>query len=137
GIGHIGFILAGLSAIDVEAIKAAIIYIVIYSTLSLGSFAFLTILANNNNQKGSEDEGNDKIYQLSAISGLSKTNPILALSLTILMFSMTGIPPLGGFFAKFYVILAVISNGFYFLAVIALLSSVISAFYYLRIIKII
>ena len=70
------------------------------------------------------------------LSGLSKNHPILSLSLLIVLFSLAGIPPLAGFFAKFYIFLAVIENEMYFLAIIGLLSTVIAAFYYLRIIKI-
>ena len=135
GISHVGFILAGLSAINVEAIKAAVIYMVIYSTLSLGSFAFLIMLSSKKKDKNT-DATRDKIYDLSVIAGMSKKHPIIAACLAILMFSMAGIPPLGGFFAKFYVIVAIISKGYYYLAILAVLTSVISAFYYIRIVKI-
>ena len=71
------------------------------------------------------------------LSGLSKNHPILAFSLLVILFSLAGIPPLAGFFAKFYIFMAVVEQSMYFLAVIGLLSTVVAAFYYLRIIKII
>ena len=71
------------------------------------------------------------------LSGLSKNHPLLSLSLLIILFSLAGIPPLAGFFAKFYIFTAVIEQSMYFLAIVGLLSTVIAAFYYLRIIKII
>lgn len=136
GIGHVGFVLAGLSVGDLASIKAMILYAVIYSSLSLGAFAFLLMLQNDDDTK-SVDEKNDHIFELSAIAGLAKTSPITALSLSVIMFSMAGIPPLAGFFAKFYILLSVVGKGFYTLAIIAVLASVVSAFYYLRVIKII
>merc|ERR1712159_869192 len=71
------------------------------------------------------------------LSGLSKSHPYLSLSLLIILFSLAGIPPLAGFFAKFYIFMAVIEQSMFFLAIIGLLSTVVAAFYYLRIIKII
>jgi NADH-quinone oxidoreductase subunit N len=139
-IGHVGFILAGLGAIDLEStdnleiIKAVILYAVIYSSSSLGAFAFLLMLEDNNKD---EDAKNDHVYELSSIAGLAKTSPIIAMSFAVIMFSMAGIPPLAGFFAKFYILSAVIGKGFYVLAIIAVLCSVVSAFYYLRVIKVI
>jgi NADH-quinone oxidoreductase subunit N len=134
-IGHVGFILAGLAALSLDSIKAAILYMIIYSSLALGSFAFL-ILLKNKNSNSNFDQKNDQLYKLSSIAGIGKSNPIIAMCLAILMFSMAGIPPMAGFFAKFYILMAVIKKGFYTLAVIAVLASVISAFYYLRIVKI-
>ena len=79
-----------------------------------------------------------KYYEsIEDVSGLSKNHPILSLSLLLILFSLAGIPPLAGFFAKFYVFMAVIKEEMYFLAIIGLLSTVVAAFYYLRIIKII
>ena len=74
---------------------------------------------------------------LDDLSGLSKNHPIISLSLLILLFSLAGIPPMAGFFAKFYIFISVIEQSMYFLAIVGLISTVISAFYYLRIIKII
>lgn len=134
-IGHVGFIVAGLVASDIEGIKAIILYAIIYTSVSLGAFAFLTMLATE--EKGGTDTKNDHLYDLSAISGLAKTSPVTAMSLAVIMFSMAGIPPLAGFFAKFYILSSLINKSFYVLAVIAVICSVISAFYYLRIVKII
>jgi NADH-quinone oxidoreductase subunit N len=133
-IGHVGFILAGLAVGDINSIKAMVLYAVIYSSVSLGAFAFLLMLQDESNN--SVDAKNDHIYELSAIAGLAKTSPIIGMCLAVIMFSMAGIPPLAGFFAKFYILLAVVGKGFYTLATIAVLCSVASAFYYLRIIKI-
>ena len=81
---------------------------------------------------------NDQYFEtIEDLSGLSKNHPILSFSLLIILFSLAGIPPLAGFFAKFYVFMAVIEESMYFLAIIGLLSTVIAAFYYLRLIKII
>ena len=75
--------------------------------------------------------------KINDLSGLSKNHPLLALSFIILLFSLAGIPPLAGFFAKFYIFISVIEQSMYFLAIVGLVSTVISAFYYLKIIKII
>ena len=81
---------------------------------------------------------NDKYYEdIEDLSGLSKNHPLLSLSLLAILFSLAGIPPLAGFFAKFYIFKAVIEQSMFFLAVVGLLSTVVAAFYYLRIIKII
>ncbi len=135
-VGHVGFVLAGLAVGNIDAIKAIVLYAVIYSSVALGAFAFLLMLQDEGSDK-STDTKNDNIYELSAIAGLAKTSPIIAMSLAVIMFSMAGIPPLAGFFAKFYILMSVVGRGFYTLAIIAVLCSVISAFYYLRIVKII
>lgn len=134
-IGHIGFVLAGLAVGNIDSVKAIVLYAVVYSSLSLGSFAFLLMLQDESNKN--TDSKNDRIYELSAIAGLAKSSPIIAMSLAVIMFSMAGIPPMAGFFAKFYILMSVVGNGFYTLAIIAVLCSVISAFYYLRIVKIV
>jgi len=135
GIGHVGFIIAGLSSTNFESLKAVILYASIYGTLSVGSFALL-ILMINKNDKLSEDDSNDEKYQLSSLAGIGKSNPVIAAFLAILMLSMAGIPPMAGFFAKFYILLSIIKAGYVPLAVLAVMTSIISAFYYLRIIKI-
>ena len=81
---------------------------------------------------------NDQFFDdLEDLSGLSKNHPIISLSLLVLLFSLAGIPPLAGFFAKFYIFISVIEESMYFLAIVGLVSTVVSAFYYLRIIKVI
>ena len=126
-IGHIGYALAGLSTGSNEGIQSSVIYITIYIIMNLGLFSCLLMMKRNNNYY--ED--------IEDLSGLSKNHPLLSLSLLVILFSLAGIPPLAGFFAKFYVFKAVIEQSMYFLAIVGLLSTVIAAFYYLRIIKII
>ena len=126
-IGHMGFALAGLSSGTNEGIQSSIIYISIYLIMNLGLFSCLFMMKRN-----------DQYYEnIDDLSGLSKNHPLISLSLLIILFSLAGIPPMAGFFAKFYVFSAVIKESMYFLAITGLLSTVISAFYYLRIIKII
>lgn len=134
-IGHVGFVLAGLAVGDIASIKAMVLYAVIYSSVSLGAFAFLLMLQDESDN--AVDTKNDHIYDLSAIAGLAKTSPVIGMALAVIMFSMAGIPPLAGFFAKFYILLSVVGKGFYTLAIIAVLCSVASAFYYLRVVKIV
>lgn len=124
-IGHIGFVIFGLSAISLSGIRSCVIYMIIYSFLTIGNFGFLTLILSKK-----------ETYQIKSFAGLAKTNPIMALFFAILMFSTAGIPPLAGFFAKFYVILATIKSGYIVTSTIAVLFSVISAYYYLRIVKI-
>jgi len=126
-IGHMGYALAGLSIGTNEGIQSSISYIVIYLVMNLGLFTCLFMMKRNN-------EYYEKIEDL---SGLSKNHPLLSVSLLIILFSLAGIPPMAGFFAKFYVFTSVIQESMYFLAITGLFSAVISAFYYLRIIKII
>jgi NADH-quinone oxidoreductase subunit N len=126
-IGHMGYALAGLSVGSNEGIQSAIIYISIYLIMNLAFFSCLFMIRKSENY----------FENIEDLSGLSKNHPILSISLLIVLFSLAGIPPLAGFFAKFYIFMAVIEQSMYFLAVIGLLSTVIAAYYYLRIIKII
>lgn len=133
-VGHVGFILLGIAVGDFNAVKATVLYAVIYSSLSLGAFAFLSMLSSESSKK-SVDAKNDHIYELSSIAGLAKVSPITAMAIATIMFSMAGIPPLAGFFAKLYILISVVGKGLYALAIVAVISSVISAFYYLRVVK--
>ncbi len=126
-IGHMGYALAGLSTGSNDGIQSSIIYITIYLVMNLAFFCCLLMLKRN-------DEYFETVEDL---SGLSKNHPVLSLSLLVILFSLAGIPPLAGFFAKFYVFTAVIEQSMYFLAIVGLLSTVIAAFYYLKIIKVI
>ena len=126
-IGHIGYTLAGLATGSNEGIQSSIIYISIYIIMNLALFSCLLMLKRNNQYYENIDD----------LSGLSKNHPLLSLSLLVILFSLAGIPPLAGFFAKFYIFKAVIEQSMYFLAIVGLLSTVVAAFYYLRIIKII
>jgi NADH-quinone oxidoreductase subunit N len=126
-IGHVGYILAGLATGSNEGIQSSIIYITIYVIMNLALFSCLLMLKRN-----------DQYYEdIDDLSGLSKNHPLLSLSLLVILFSLAGIPPLAGFFAKFYIFKTVIEQSMYFLAIVGLLSTVVAAFYYLRIIKII
>ncbi len=126
-ISHMGYALAGLATVSNQGIQSSISYISIYLVMNLAFFSCLFMLKRN-----------DKYYEnIEDLSGLSKKHPILSFSLLIVLFSLAGIPPLAGFFAKFYVFLAVIEQSMYFLAIVGLLATVVAAFYYLRIIKII
>ena len=126
-IGHIGYTLAGLAIGTNEGIQSSIIYISIYIIMNLALFSCLLMLRRNNQY----------YEEIEDLSGLSKNHPLLSLSLLVILFSLAGIPPLAGFFAKFYIFKAVIEQSMYFLAIVGLLSTVVAAFYYLRIIKII
>jgi NADH-quinone oxidoreductase subunit N len=126
-IGHMGYALAGLSVGSNEGIQSAISYISIYLIMNLAFFSCLFMIRKSENY----------FENIEDLAGLSKNHPILSISLMIVLFSLAGIPPLAGFFAKFYIFMAVIEQSMYFLAIIGLLSTVIAAYYYLRIIKIV
>ena len=126
-IGHVGYTLAGLATGTNDGIQNSVIYITIYILMNLGLFSCLLMFKRDN-----------KYYEnIEDLSGLSKNHPLLSLSLLVILFSLAGIPPLAGFFAKFYIFKSVIEQSMYFLAIVGLLSTVVAAFYYLRIIKII
>ena len=125
-IGHVGYALAGLATGSNDGIQSSVIYITIYIIMNLGLFSCLLMMKRNH-----------KYYEdIDDLSGLSKNHPLLSISLLAILFSLAGIPPLAGFFAKFYIFKSVIEQSMYFLAIVGLLSTVIAAFYYLRIIKI-
>jgi len=124
-IGHVGYALAGIATGATSGYESTILYISIYVVMNIGAFACLYLLKKDGEYK----------ENISDLSGISKKQPILAISFLIILFSLAGIPPLGGFFAKFYVFSAVLEQKMYALAIIGLLTTVISAFYYLKIIK--
>jgi NADH-quinone oxidoreductase subunit N len=126
-IGHMGYALVGLAAGTAEGVQGVIVYLAIYLAMTLGTFA--CILAMRRHGRMVED--------IDQLAGLSTTSPMMAFLLAMLLFSLAGIPPLAGFFAKFYVFLAAINAGLYALAVIGVLLSVVGAYYYLRIVKIV
>ncbi len=125
-ISHVGFALVGLTTGTLVGISATLTYMSIYVVMNIAAFTCILFFSR------------DKIYfeDIRDLGGLSKNHPIIAACFCLVLFSLAGIPPLAGFFAKFYVFKAVIESEMYLLAIIGLLSSVISAFYYLRIIKI-
>ena len=125
-IGNMGFALVGLAAGNREGVEGVLIYLMIYLVMTVGVFAL--ILSMRRNEKMVED--------IEDLRGLSQTNLPAAFMLALLMFSLAGIPPLAGFFAKFYVFMAAVKADMFVLAVIGVLASVVGAFYYLRIIKI-
>ena len=125
-IGHIGYTLAGLATGSNEGIQSSIIYMSIYVVMNLALFSCLLMLKR----------GETYYEDIGDLAGLSKNHPLLSLSLLVILFSLAGIPPLAGFFAKFYIFTAVLEQSMYFLAIVGLLSTVVAAFYYLRIIKI-
>ena len=125
-IGHIGYALVGLAAGSEAGVRGIGIYLAIYLAMNIGTFACILCMR----QKDRMVEGIDDLR------GLSRTSPMMALALAIFMFSMAGIPPLAGFFAKLYIFLAAIAAELYTLAIVGVLSSVVGAFYYLRIVKI-
>lgn len=125
-ISHMGFILMGITAGEVEGIQSTINYIIVYIIMILSVFSLLLMLRKNN----------DNTLEIKNISNLAKTHPLLALAMSIIMLSMAGIPPFAGFFAKFYVLLSIIQQEMYYLAIVAVIVTIIGSFYYLRIIKI-
>tara|TARA_B100001093_G_scaffold143676_1_gene136214 strand:- start:7457 stop:8872 length:1416 start_codon:yes stop_codon:yes gene_type:complete len=124
-IGHMGYALAGIATGALAGYKSSIVYITIYVVMNVGAFSCLYLMKK------------DGVYKenISDLSGISKKHPILGISFLIILFSLAGIPPLGGFFAKFYIFSAVLEQKMYALAIIGLLTTVISAVYYLKIIK--
>lgn len=124
-IGHIGFALVGLAAGTQQGVESVLIYMAIYATMTVGTFACILSMK----KEGSYTE------EIADLAGLSKTDPKLALALAIFMFSLAGIPLLAGFFGKWFVFMAAIDAGLYTLAIIGVLASVVGAYYYLRIVK--
>ena len=125
-IGHVGYMLVAIAAANESGIKAILVYMSIYAVMSVGLFACILML------KGKKGFSED-IYSL---AGLSRNRPLLAIAISIIMFSMAGIPPFTGFLGKFLVFASAVESNLMFLAVIGVLSSVIAAFYYLRVVKI-
>ncbi len=126
-ISHMGYALAGLTTGTNQGIQSSVSYISIYLIMNLAFFSCILMLKRD-----------DKYFEnIEDLSGLSKNHPMLSFSMLVVLFSLAGIPPLAGFFAKFYIFMAVIEQSMFFLAIVGLLSTVIAAFYYLRIIKII
>src|SRR3954463_3855759 len=125
-IGHMGFALVGLAAGTAEGAQGVLIYIAIYVAMTLGSFAVILTMKRNGQH----------FENISDFAGLSRTNPLLAFFFAMLLFSLAGIPPLAGFFAKFYVFIAAIKAGLFTLSVVGVLTSVVGAYYYLLIVKV-
>ena len=126
-IGHVGYVLIALAAGNQESIKAVAIYMFAYMVMNVAIFAIILSLKSSKGFVENIDE----------LSGLSKSNPIIGLSIAAIMLSMAGIPPFIGFFSKFYIFIAALNKGLVVLSILGVLASVISAYYYLRIIKVI
>jgi NADH-quinone oxidoreductase subunit N len=125
-IANVGHVLVGLAAGSKEGIEGVLIYLAIYLVMTLGTFAVILSMRRSEGMVESIDE----------LSGLSTRQPLLALALAILLFSLAGIPPLAGFMAKFYVYLAAVEADLWILAVVGILTSVVGAYYYIRIVLI-
>jgi NADH-quinone oxidoreductase subunit N len=125
-IGHMGFALVGLASGTVEGAQGVLIYAAIYVAMTLGAFTVILIMKRNG----------QAMEEISDFAGLSRTNPLLAFFFAMLLFSLAGVPPLAGFFGKWYVFVAAIKSGLFTLAVIGVLTSVVGAFYYLSIVKV-
>ncbi|MET0314046.1 MAG: NADH-quinone oxidoreductase subunit NuoN [Hansschlegelia sp.] len=126
-IGHMGYVLVGLAAGTPEGVRGVAIYTAIYVAMTLGAFACILSMR----------VGDRYVEQIDDLAGLSRTNPAMAFVLAMILFSLAGIPPLAGFFAKFYVFYAAVNAGLTSLAVVGFVLSVIGAFYYLRLVKLI
>lgn len=126
-IGHVGFALLGLIAGNAMGLRGVMIYMAIYLLMNVGMF--VCIMSMRRKEEGMVEDINE-------LSGLAQNHPAMALAISIFMFSLAGVPPLAGFFAKWYVIVPIVTEGYYTLATIAVLSSVVGAYYYIRIVKI-
>jgi NADH-quinone oxidoreductase subunit N len=125
-IGHMGFALVGVAAGNQAGVQAVLIYMAIYLFMNVGTFAVILSMRKEGRY----------VENIADLAGLNKSHPLMALAMLIFMFSMAGIPPLAGFFSKWYVFFAAIEAGLFGLAVIGVLASVVGAFYYIRIIKV-
>ena len=124
-IGNMGYALIGLAAGTPEGIQGVIVYMAIYLAMTLGTFAVILGMRR----------GDVYVETIADLAGAAQTHPVRAFCLATMMFSLAGIPPLAGFFAKFYVFAAAIQSGLFALAVIGVVTSVVGAYYYLRIVK--
>ena len=125
-IGHIGYAIAGVASGTANGFKSTLVYISIYVVMNIGAFGCILLMKR----------GGKYLEDIDELSGVSKNHPLMSLALLIILFSLAGIPPLAGFFAKFFIFMAVIESEMYILAIVGLVTTVISSFYYIRIIKI-
>jgi NADH-quinone oxidoreductase subunit N len=124
-IGHVGYMMVGLAAGTREGVGGVLVYLALYVAMSVGAFGVILCMRR----------GGKMVEDLSDLAGLSRSHPLLAVVMTVFMFSMAGVPPLAGFFGKLYVFMAAVQAHLFTLAVIGVLTSVVSAYYYIRIIK--
>ena len=125
-IGHVGFILMGLASASIAGVQAMLIYMALYVVTSAGAFACILTMRRSGHY----------VEDIKNFSGLAQTHPVRAAVISLFMFSMAGIPPLGGFFGKMYVVLAAVGAGLSWLAVVGVGTSVISGYYYIKIVKV-
>jgi NADH-quinone oxidoreductase subunit N len=125
-IGHMGYGLIGLATGTADGVRGVLVYLSIYLAMNVGAFTVILSMRRDG----------EMVERIEDLAGLSRTNPLMALAMGIFMFSLAGVPPLAGFFAKFYIFMAAINNGLYTLAVIGVVASVVGAYYYVRIVKI-
>lgn len=125
-IGHVGYILIGLISGSVSGVQAVLIYTSIYAVMSIGVFSCVILMKKHGRS----------FEEIRDLAGVGKTDPVFAFVLASFMFSMAGIPPLAGFFGKFYIFMSAIESGHYAVAVIGVLTSVVAAYYYIKIVKI-
>jgi NADH-quinone oxidoreductase subunit N len=125
-IGHVGYALIGLAANSEAGTQSVLVYLAIYIAMTIGAFACILSMRT----------ADGPVEDIDSLSGLANKNLSMAFVLAMILFSMAGIPPLAGFFAKLYVFGAAVKSGLYTLAVIGVLSSVVGAYYYLRVVKV-
>jgi NADH-quinone oxidoreductase subunit N len=125
-INNVGFVLMGLAVSGESGLRGVLVYTAIYVAMTLGTFSVLIAMRR----------GGRAVERVDDLAGLGRTDPAMALGMAVLMFSLAGIPPLAGFFAKLYVLLPAVEQGWWLLATVGALSSVVAAYYYLRIIKV-
>lgn len=137
-IGHVGYLLVGFCCGTVEGIQGLLIYLVVYIVMTVSLFAIiLSPLRREGLESGNQGQTQiQRIKYTTDLAMLAKTNPILAITLTVTMFSIAGIPPLAGFYSKAFLMFAAMSSSQYLLAFVAVITSVLSCFYYIRIVKI-
>lgn len=124
-IGHVGYALIGLAAASPEGVRGILIYLAIYLAMNVGAFGVILCMRR----------ATGYVEEIGDLAGLARTRPGLAAAMAIFMFSLAGVPPMAGFFGKFYVFMAAVNAELYTLAVIGVLTSVVGAYYYLRIVK--
>ncbi len=126
-IGHVGYVLIGVAAGTQEGLQAVAVYLTIYMLTSVGVFSCVLAMKSDGRY----------LEKIDDLAGLSKNHPLFSIGFAVFMFSLAGIPPLAGFFGKFYIFMVAVNQQMYMLAIVGVLGSVVSAFYYLRIVKII
>ena len=126
-IGHIGYALIGIACVSNEGLRSLLVYLMIYLVMNIAVFSFILSMKRK-----------DEYFEnISDLSGLYKNHPFASVMISLTMFSLAGIPPLAGFFGKFYIFMSAIESNMFALSIIGVLTSVVGAFYYLRIVKII